>query len=245
MKKLSFFTATFLIAGTTASAGCANFEDGSMTSPAPKYRICYDDVCEETQLSWVCSNIHGTQHRYANGWATDYTSPHSGEESYTVTWQGRTIDEEKHSRLSIEEIDWLENPIAEDSAVVLAKCLAAADKAIDCLGVIQKIEVSENGCSEGQDPTECWAVEAAAWDVPLAREMTIAIEAVAILINQDFANDLQAAQDNWHNTRDGDCKVYWPLLFSPDGGAAFCRADYAAKRIDFLRDVVSRSEFQG
>ncbi|PRY79684.1 uncharacterized protein DUF1311 [Yoonia maritima] len=244
MKEISLFTVMFLMAGTMVSAGYTNYEDGSLPNTiAPQYRICYDGVCDETQLSFQCSNINETQQGFANGWATYYTSPQSGTESFRVTWQGRVIDEDKHSRLSIEEIVQLTEPTSERSSAALTSCLAVTDKAINCLGAVGETEVKENACIKGQDPTDCWAVEAAAWDAQLALEMALATESVAI--DQDFANDLQASQDNWLNTRSSDCKVYWPLLFTPDGGATFCRAEYTAKRIDFLRDVVSGFEFQG
>ncbi|EBA10721.1 lysozyme inhibitor LprI family protein [Roseobacter sp. CCS2] len=246
MKKLLFFCAMFLSVGTMVSAGCADYEDNSLpNTPAPQYRICYDDVCDETTLSFVCSNINGTQKGFANGWATYYTTAQSGAESFRVTWHGRTIDADKHSRLTIEEIGQLHTPVATNSSDALASCLAAADNAVGCLGVVGDIEVSENGCIRGQDPTDCWAAEAAAWDAQLAIEMSSALAAVTDLVGQDFANDLQASQNNWRNTRASDCKVYLPLVFAQDGGAALCRAEYAAKRIDFLRDVVIRSEFQG
>ena len=109
MKKLVFFIGMFVISGTVVSAGCANYEDGSLSSPAPKYRICYDDVCDETELSFECANIYEAQRSFANGWAFYYTSRASGGESTTITWQGREIDEEKHHRLSVEEIGQLNN----------------------------------------------------------------------------------------------------------------------------------------
>ena len=116
MKKLLFFIGTFVISGTAVSAGCANYEDGSLGSPAPKYRICYDDVCDETELSFECANIYGGQRGYANGWAFYYTSRASGEESTTITWQDREIDEEKHHRLTVQEIGQFNNIVAEPYA---------------------------------------------------------------------------------------------------------------------------------
>lgn len=91
---------------TTASAGCSNYEDGSLPGiAAPLYRICYDEVCDDTTLSYECSNVSGAQQGFANGWALDYSAIASGEVKLTVTWQGRTIDESKHHRLVIEEIE--------------------------------------------------------------------------------------------------------------------------------------------
>ncbi|WP_106744516.1 hypothetical protein [Yoonia maritima] len=104
MKKLSFFAATFLSAGTTVSAGCENYEDGSLPNTlAPQYHICFDDVCDVTQLSYQCANVYEIRQGFANGWATHYTLEPT--ESFRVTWQGRPIAEEKLSRLTIEEID--------------------------------------------------------------------------------------------------------------------------------------------
>ncbi|WP_159435589.1 lysozyme inhibitor LprI family protein [Octadecabacter temperatus] len=120
-----------------------------------------------------------------------------------------------------------------------------AEHAADCLSIVNENQVRENGCVQSQDPTECWADEAAAWDLQLAIEFTDAMTFIKFSIGQNFANDLQASQISWSNTRERDCKVYWPLLFAHDSGAAYCHAEYTAKRIDFLRDVVNRSEFQG
>lgn len=89
--------------GTAATAGCDNFEDGSLpNTSAPKYRICYDDVCDETQLSYQCANAYGLQLGFANGWATS-TDADTG--TRDVTWQGRPIATEKHHRLTITEIE--------------------------------------------------------------------------------------------------------------------------------------------
>ncbi|WP_208353237.1 hypothetical protein [Pseudaestuariivita rosea] len=103
MQKVLFLTGVLLAFGTIASAGCANFEDGSMPNTvAPYYRICYDDVCDVTQLSYECANTYEIRQGFANGWATHYTL--SPTESFNVTWQGRPIDQEKLSRLTINEI---------------------------------------------------------------------------------------------------------------------------------------------
>lgn len=104
MQRMLFWVGTLLIFGTSASAGCDNFEDGSLPNAvAPKFRICYDDVCDVTQLSYVCANTYEIRQGFANGWATHYTL--SPKESFKVFWQGRPIAQEKLSRLTINEIE--------------------------------------------------------------------------------------------------------------------------------------------
>jgi hypothetical protein len=105
MKLIHTYCLIVLLSTTTASAGCANFEDGSLEGVlGPRYRICYDNVCDETRLSYVCSNIFGIQQGFANGWATDFKVGGVEPESYTITWQGRIIDKSKYGRLRFEEI---------------------------------------------------------------------------------------------------------------------------------------------
>lgn len=104
MIKSLFYTGICLTVGTIASAGCSNFEDGSMgNTPPPQYRICYDDVCDVTQLSYTCANVYEVRQGFANGWATHYTLEPT--QRFSVTWQERPIADEKLSRLTIEEID--------------------------------------------------------------------------------------------------------------------------------------------
>lgn len=103
MIKHFFIAGILTIVGTAATAGCDNFEDGSLpNATAPKYQICYDDVCDETQLSYQCANVNGLQQGFANGWAI---STDAGTKTMEVTWQGRLIAVEKHHRLKITEID--------------------------------------------------------------------------------------------------------------------------------------------
>lgn len=178
--------------------------------------------------------------------------PGSPDGGITVTLPGRapfTLTCDTNSvepRHPYRGIGQLGNFVVEGvGSVTLASCLVASENASNCLGVVNQYEVNEHGCIQGQDPTDCWAAEAAAWDLQLAIEFTIAIESVKVSIDQSFADNLQAAQISWHNTRERDCRVYRPLLFAQDGGAAYCHSEYAAARVDFLRDVINRSEFQG
>lgn len=105
MKFIRLYLVLMLLAGTSASAGCANFEDGSLgRTAAPKYRICYDGVCDETQLSYECANIFGMQQGFANGWAIDIKLNEGAPQRQVITWQGRVIDANKHDRLTFEKI---------------------------------------------------------------------------------------------------------------------------------------------
>lgn len=104
MKILSIL-ALFAIVGSPAIAGCSNYEDGSLpNTQAPQYRICYDDVCDETTLSYECSNIRGSQTGFAIGWSIDVVIAESGNQTTIIGWQGRAIEEAKHYRLSVEKI---------------------------------------------------------------------------------------------------------------------------------------------
>ena len=106
MKTKVSCVASSLLIGTSAIAGCANYEDGSLpNTPAPVYRVCYDDVCDITTMSYQCANVYSAQLGFANGWALEYEAQDEGDGQKTVSWQGRVIDEAKHHRLSYERID--------------------------------------------------------------------------------------------------------------------------------------------
>ncbi len=105
MTRLPVLVLLSTLSATSVVAGCNNYEDSSLPGvTAPEYRICYDDACDLTTLSYECANVRGSQRGFANGWALAYTLTDAGEVKLTVTWQGREIDESKHDRLAIEEV---------------------------------------------------------------------------------------------------------------------------------------------
>ena len=105
MKQILSGIAISLVTVAPAIAGCANYENGSLPSvQAPQYRVCYDDVCDETTLSYECNNIRGSQTGFAIGWSIDVVIAENGDRTTVIGWQGRAINEAKHHRLSVEEI---------------------------------------------------------------------------------------------------------------------------------------------
>lgn len=97
----------FALFAPAAYAGCADFTDGSLgDTPAPKYRICYDGVCEETTQDYVCSSVNSYQAGYAIGWAVDcqIESGNTDKQACVITWENRAIDPAKHDRLTFVEI---------------------------------------------------------------------------------------------------------------------------------------------
>ena len=71
MKYLRMSTLIFPIISTTAFAGCADYEDGSISEPAPQAILCYKGKCDITHLSLECGNIHGAHFIYGNGLVVD------------------------------------------------------------------------------------------------------------------------------------------------------------------------------
>ncbi|MBB6353461.1 hypothetical protein ACFFTN_01510 [Aminobacter aganoensis] len=61
-----------LTSAASASAGCANYEDGSTDGPAPRATICIGAACEETTVTFQCGNINGAQYGFANGLQVDF-----------------------------------------------------------------------------------------------------------------------------------------------------------------------------
>lgn len=134
MQTSLFFTGIFLTVGTMASAGCDNFEDGMMpNSIAPQYRVCFDNVCDVTQLVVQCENDYELRQGFANGWATFYTLAPT--EWFSVAWRGRPIAKEELSRLTFEEMVEPDRIPSRDSSLVLLSSNYDLDYRGDCLPV--------------------------------------------------------------------------------------------------------------
>lgn len=93
--KAVLFALLMLVPGV-AWAGCANYIDGSMTTPAPKVATCFEGKCEETTVDFSCGNIHGAMTGFANGWRVDFIVEGDGESANqntkTVTSRnGKTV----------------------------------------------------------------------------------------------------------------------------------------------------------
>lgn len=71
MLRALFGLVVLLSTATASYAGCANYTDGSTTTPAPEAEICYKGVCEKTTLDFECGNVSGAMSGYANGWRID------------------------------------------------------------------------------------------------------------------------------------------------------------------------------
>jgi hypothetical protein len=105
MKRILSGIAISLVTAAPAIAGCSNYEDGSLpNTQVPQYQVCYDGVCDETTLSYECSNIRGSQTGFAIGWSIDVVIAENGDQTTIIGWQGCSIDEAKYNRLSVEEI---------------------------------------------------------------------------------------------------------------------------------------------
>lgn len=87
------------IVSSSAFAGCDNYEDGSLSVPAPRVILCYRGKCDNTQLLFQCSNIHGTVSGYANGLHIDIID-------------GGVLFSNKYRRMNPKE--WTCKPITSD-----------------------------------------------------------------------------------------------------------------------------------
>ena len=94
-----------LFAANQAYAGCANYEDGSMSGPAPVYKICYKSECDITTMAYECANVTSYSAGYTIGWSMQCdVIPDGGEGDCTILWQGRPIDPGKNKYISFKVI---------------------------------------------------------------------------------------------------------------------------------------------
>jgi hypothetical protein len=107
MNKAIVLSLVFLAAiPVPAFSGCANYTDGSLSSPAPNVIICYSDKCDKTTLEWECGNVFGAGFKYTVGWQVNYEiNEQSKKKTVKILWKGREIDTADHKYLSCYPID--------------------------------------------------------------------------------------------------------------------------------------------
>lgn len=64
-------TAALMTMAGNAYAGCANFIDGSLSSPPPLVEICFGSDCETTRQEFVCSTAESVFTEFSNGLRID------------------------------------------------------------------------------------------------------------------------------------------------------------------------------
>lgn len=69
---LRLFLIAFALLASPAWAGCDNYTDGSLKTPAPRATICVGGDCTETTADFQCGNKDGAQYGYANGLRVDF-----------------------------------------------------------------------------------------------------------------------------------------------------------------------------
>ena len=95
----------YLFVANHAYAGCANYEDGSMSGPAPIYKICYKAQCDITTMAYECANVFNYSVAYTIGWSIHCDAPpEGGEGDCSIFWQGRPIDPGKYKYVSFKMI---------------------------------------------------------------------------------------------------------------------------------------------
>ena len=68
LMRLSLSMIIAILGMASAYAGCSNYTDGSMNSPAPRAVLCFYSKCERITLSYTCVNAYSAQAEWANGW---------------------------------------------------------------------------------------------------------------------------------------------------------------------------------
>ncbi len=110
MLRLLVYAAALMLTAGASWAGCANYTDGSMFSPAPRILVCFDGDCEETTLDYVCGSAHGSQWGYANGWRGAFSpegTPRDLTDDKRAVWRpdGSILPEEDHGKLVCYAVD--------------------------------------------------------------------------------------------------------------------------------------------
>ncbi|WP_457647207.1 hypothetical protein [Profundibacter sp.] len=88
------------LANGEAFAGCANFEDGSLSMPAPVFEICYKSTCDITKMEYECGNMSQYSASYDIGWSIGCKIEDSETTDCSIYWQGREISKDKHQYIT-------------------------------------------------------------------------------------------------------------------------------------------------
>jgi hypothetical protein len=96
---LSAIAIAFLTTGE-AFGGCANFEDGSLSTPAPVFEICYKSECDITKMEYECGNMFQYSASYDIGWSVGCKIEDSETADCSIYWQGREISKDKHQYIT-------------------------------------------------------------------------------------------------------------------------------------------------
>jgi len=71
--RIAIAATAFSLTLSSAWAGCSNYTDGSLATPAPRVSMCIDGACEDTTVDFECGNATGAQIGYANGLRIEYS----------------------------------------------------------------------------------------------------------------------------------------------------------------------------
>jgi len=98
MNILPFLAAIAIASLATGEAfgGCANFEDGSLSTPAPVFEICYKSECDITKMEYECGNMSQYSASYDIGWSVGCKIEDRETTECSIYWQGREISTAKH-----------------------------------------------------------------------------------------------------------------------------------------------------
>lgn len=90
----------FTLIAAPASAGCANFADGSMSSAPPAYEICNGTSCDSVLLERECANVHGHLTQWGGGWARRCRP----NEPCEWTWRDRAIRADRARKITVRQL---------------------------------------------------------------------------------------------------------------------------------------------
>ena len=102
MQKFLFILpiATFVLTTGQAFGGCANFEDGSLSTHAPVFEICYKSKCDITKMEYECGNMFQYSASYDIGWSIGCRIEDRETTDCSIYWQGREISKDKHQYIT-------------------------------------------------------------------------------------------------------------------------------------------------
>jgi hypothetical protein len=102
MRKFSIMLSIVVVSLATgkAFAGCANFEDGSLSTPSPVFEVCYKSKCDITKMEYVCANMSNYSASYDVGWSVGCKIEENETSDCSIYWQGRPISPDKHQYIT-------------------------------------------------------------------------------------------------------------------------------------------------